>query len=61
MVYYIVPVLLLLAFWCPRMAINVSMQYNGGLPPDIIKFDVKSDDFLRAFFFSTSKILCKEV
>ena len=36
MVYYIVPVLLLLAFWCPCMTINVSIQYNGGLLPDII-------------------------
>ena len=23
-------------FWCPYMAINVSVQYNGGLLPDII-------------------------
>ena len=23
-------------FWCPGMAINVSVQYNGGLLPDII-------------------------
>ena len=36
MVYYIVPVLFLLAFWCPCMAINVSIHYNGGLLPDII-------------------------
>ena len=37
MVYYnIVPVLILLFFWCPYMAINVSIQYNGGLLPDII-------------------------
>ena len=38
MVYYIyiVPELLLLAFWCPGMTINVSIQYNGGLRPDII-------------------------
>ena len=36
MVYYIVPVLLLLAFWCPCMTINVNIQYNGGLLPDII-------------------------
>ena len=36
MVYYTVPVLFLLAFWCPCMAINVSIQYNGGLLPDII-------------------------
>ena len=35
-VYYIVSVLFLLYFWCPSMAINVSVQYNGGLLPDII-------------------------
>ena len=23
-------------FWCPCMEINVSVQYNGGLLPDII-------------------------
>ena len=23
-------------FWCPCMAINVNVQYNGGLLPDII-------------------------
>ena len=26
----------LLLFWCPYMVINVSVQYNGGLLPDII-------------------------
>ena len=26
----------LMFFWCPFMAINVSVQYNGGLLPDII-------------------------
>ena len=36
MVYYIVSVLILLFFWCPCMASNVSVQYNGGLLPDII-------------------------
>ena len=38
MVYYIVFVLFLflLFFWFPCMAINVSVQYNGGLLPDII-------------------------
>ena len=36
MMYYIVPILFLLAFWCPYMAINVSIQYTGGLLPDII-------------------------
>ena len=34
--YYIVTVLFLLAFWCPCMTISVSIQYNGGLLPDII-------------------------
>ena len=36
MVYYIVSGLFLLFFWCPCMAINVSVQYNGGFLPDII-------------------------
>ena len=41
MVYYIVPVLLLLAFfWCPCMTINISVQYNGGPLPDIILLTV---------------------
>ena len=35
-VYYIVSGLLLMFFWCPCMAINVNVQYNGGLLPDII-------------------------
>ena len=36
-VLYVVSVLFLLFFWCPCMAINnVSVQYNGGLLPDII-------------------------
>ena len=40
MVYYIiVSVLFLLFFWCPCMAINVSVQCNGGLLPDIILVD----------------------
>ena len=34
--YYIVSVLFLLFFWGPCMAINVNVQYNGGLLPDII-------------------------
>ena len=34
--HYIVSVLFLLFLWCPCMAINVSVQYNGGLLPDII-------------------------
>ena len=36
MVYYIVSGVLLMFFWCPCMAINESVQYNGGLLPDII-------------------------
>ena len=31
-----VSVLVLLFVWCPCMAVNVSVQYNGGLLPDII-------------------------
>ena len=35
--YIIVSVLFLLFFWCPCMAINVSVYYNNGeLLPDII-------------------------
>ena len=26
----------LMFFWCPYMAINVNVQYNGGFLPDII-------------------------
>ena len=33
---HIVSVLFLLFFWCPCVAINVSVQYNGGLLPGII-------------------------
>ena len=36
MVYYMVSGLFLLFFWRPCMAINVNVQYNGGLLPDII-------------------------
>ena len=36
MVYYDVSGLFLMFFWCPCMAINVNVQYNGGLLPDII-------------------------
>ena len=36
MVYYIVSGLFLMFFWCPCMAINVYVQYNGGFLPDII-------------------------
>ena len=37
MVYYIVSGLFLMFFWCPCMAINVNVQYNGGFLPDIIQ------------------------
>ena len=40
MVYYIVSGLLLMFFWCPCMAINVNVQYNGGFLPDIILWTV---------------------
>ena len=33
---YKATVLFLLFFWCPCKAIDVSVQYNGGLLPDII-------------------------
>ena len=36
MVYYVVSVLFLLFFWFPCMAINIGVQYNSGLLPDII-------------------------
>ena len=36
MVYYIVSGLPLMFFWCPYMAINVNVQYNGGFLPDIV-------------------------
>ena len=36
MMYYTVSVLFLLFVWCPCMAINVSVQYNGGLLPGIL-------------------------
>ena len=36
MVYYIVFGFLLMFFWCPYMAINVNVLYNGGFHPDII-------------------------
>ena len=36
MVYYVVSVLFSIFFWCPCMAINVNVQYNGGLLPDIL-------------------------
>ena len=36
MLYYTIYVLFLFFVWCPCMAINVSVQYNGGLLLDII-------------------------
>ena len=36
MVYYIVSGMFLMFFWCPCMAINVNVQHNGRLLPDII-------------------------
>ena len=36
MYYDIISVLFLLFVWCPCMAINVSVEYNGGLLPDIL-------------------------
>ena len=36
MVYCIVSGLFLMFFWCLCMAINVNVQYNGGLLSDII-------------------------
>ena len=36
MVYYIVSGLPLMFFWCPCMAINVNVHYNGGFLPDIV-------------------------
>ena len=36
LLYYMVSGLFLLFFWCPSMAINVNVQYNGVLLPDII-------------------------
>ena len=35
MVYFIVSGLFLMFYWCPCMAINVNVQYNGGFLPDI--------------------------
>ena len=36
MVYYTVSGLFLMFFWCPCMAMNVNVQYNGGLLPNVI-------------------------
>ena len=37
--YYIVSGLFLMLFWCPCMAINVNVQYNGGFLADITLVD----------------------
>ena len=34
--YYIVSVFFLMFFWCPSVAVDGSVQYYGGLLPDII-------------------------
>ena len=34
--YLVTSVLFLLLYWCPCMAVNVSVQYNDGLLPDIL-------------------------
>ena len=36
MYYNIVSILFLMSAWCACMAININVQYNGGLLPDII-------------------------
>ena len=36
MYYYYNVFVLLKVFWCPCMAMNASVHYNGGLLPDII-------------------------
>ena len=36
MVYYIASGVLSMFFWCPCMAINVSIKYNGGLLQEMI-------------------------
>ena len=55
-VLYTVPILFLLAFWCPCMAINVSLHYNGGLLPDII---LLTQCYLhRGTRFNTMKKVC---
>ena len=56
MVYYIVSDFLLMFFWCPCMAINVNVQYNGGLLPDII---LLTQCYLhRGTCFNTMKRFC---
>ena len=56
MVCYIVSVLFSLFFWCPCVAINVSVQYNGGLLTDIILLTQCS--YHRGTRFNTMKKFC---
>ena len=58
MVYYIVSVLFLLFFWCPCMAINVSVQYDGWLLPDIIILLSTQCYFHRGTRLNAMKRLC---
>ena len=57
MVYYIVSGVLLMFFWCPCMAINVSVQYNSGLLPTLESFgtvfkgQTKPSDFFGGQMF----------
>ena len=44
------------SFWCPCMAINVSVQYNGGLFPDIIL--LPRYYYHRGTRFTTMKRFC---
>ena len=54
MVYYIiVSGLFLMFFWCPCLAINVNVQYNGGLLPDIMHLGTRG--FVFAAFDPTSQ------
>ena len=43
-------------FWCPCVAINVSVQYNGGLLPDIILLTQCS--YHRGTRFNTMEKFC---
>ena len=56
MVYCIVSGVLFMFFWCLCMAINVSVQYNGGLLPDIIL--LTQCYFHRGTRLNAMKIFC---
>ena len=58
MVYYIVSVLFLQLFWCPCMAINAIVKYNGGLLPDIILLTQYSYYFRRGTRSNAMKRFC---